>query len=89
MEQEMRQDNAEPTVDDLQAAWTQAIHADGIPGAQGSALLELRRMRDAKWTWFGVRELELRAAIDAYLDAKEPASYATPKPGNESVVKDS
>lgn len=70
MEEEMRQDNAEPTYFDLQRAWSKAINAEGIPGSQAEALQELQALRDAKWTWPGAQENDLRYALDNYLKGK-------------------
>lgn len=72
MENEMRQDNAEPDYFELQQAWSRAINTEGIPGAHAQALQELQALRDAKWTWFGARENDLRFALDAYLRGDRP-----------------
>jgi hypothetical protein len=59
--------NEQPTNDQLQSAWTAAIHAQDIPGARTEALQELRSLREARTTWFGERENSLRVSIDLFL----------------------
>ena len=61
----------EPTYDDLQTEWNRAIQAEGIPGAHADALQSLQRLRDAKSTWFGERENNLRFALDKYLRGRD------------------
>ena len=58
--------NQQPTDDELNRAWTDAIYAQDIPGAYSQAIQELRALRDKRTTWVG-EELKLRAALDAFL----------------------
>lgn len=64
----------EPTADELQAAWTAAINAEGIPGAQAQAFQDLLAMRNRKWTWYGERENNLRFALDRYISMTVPCA---------------
>lgn len=57
----------QPTNEQLHAAWTNAINAEGSPGWSGEARAELRRLRDLRTTWDGPDYCGLRARIDAYL----------------------
>ena len=59
----------QPTDDELHAAWTACIHAEGIPGAQSEAMQRLRELRDRRTTWYAA-ENELRVALDNYIGAK-------------------
>lgn len=59
--------DTQPSNDELQTAWTDCIHAQGIPGAFGDAVQRLRALREQRTTWFGVKENELRVALDKYL----------------------
>ena len=59
----------QPTIQELQTAWTICIELEGIAGAQSQAKIDLRRIRDRKHTWVGKQENELRFAIDRYLSA--------------------
>jgi hypothetical protein len=61
---------SQPSIQQLQDAWTAAIHAQDIPGARGETLAELSRLRFERTTWFGERENSLRVSIDLYLQAK-------------------
>jgi hypothetical protein len=57
----------EPTIDELQHAWTEAIYAEDIPGARAETRQKLTELRHAKTTWVGVDENRLRFALDDYL----------------------
>ena len=57
----------QPTNDELHEAWAAAIHAQGIPGAYGEAMQNLRVLRERRTTWFGERENNLRKSLDNYL----------------------
>ena len=62
--------NDQPTYDELQAAWTEAIHAHGIPGANAEAMQRLISLRNKKTTWLGKQENDLRYALDAYISER-------------------
>ena len=57
----------QPTIDEIEKAWTDAIYAEGIGGVQSEARAKLQKLRDAKTTWVGIRENDFRFAIDRYL----------------------
>ena len=57
----------QPTIQELQTAWTIAIELEGIAGAQSQAKIDLKRIRDRKHTWVGEQENKLRFALDRYL----------------------
>jgi hypothetical protein len=61
----------QPTIQELQTAWTIAIELEGIAGAQSQAKVDLKRIRDRKHTWVGDKENQLRFAIDRYLDGRK------------------
>jgi hypothetical protein len=58
---------SQPSIQQLQDAWTAAIHAQDIPGARAQTLAELSRLRFERTTWFGERENSLRVSLDLYL----------------------
>lgn len=66
------EEKPQPTADELQDAWNKAIQAEGIPGAQAAAYQELLALRNAKTTWFGERENNLRFSLDRYLSMTVP-----------------
>ena len=57
----------QPSIDALNVQWTCAIEVEGMPGIHSDACIELRKLRDARTTWMGARENELRRALDNYL----------------------
>lgn len=57
----------QPSIKDLQKAWTWAIECEDIPGARAESRMELQRLRDLKTTWVGKQENDLRFALDNYL----------------------
>lgn len=57
----------QPTINDLNEAWTAAIECEDIGGAFGMNLLALRDIRNARVTWDGEYEESLRDAVDRYL----------------------
>ena len=60
----------QPSNDALHRAWTDAIYAEGIPGARAEARQELAALRDARTTWCGPEEMKLRRSIDEYLGTR-------------------
>ena len=60
----------QPTIQELQTAWTIAIELEGIAGAQSQAKIDLKRIRDRKKTWVGEEESRIRFAIDRYLEGR-------------------
>lgn len=59
--------DAQPTVEQLQRAWTRAIEMEEIPGARGETWQKLFLLREAKHTWVGKEENDLRFSLDSYL----------------------
>lgn len=57
----------QPTIQEIQSAWTDALNYQDIIGAKGETREELIRLRKAKHTWVGKDENDLRFALDAYL----------------------
>ena len=68
-----------PSVEELERAWTAAIESSQIGGARLETLLELKTLRDKRFTWFG-REVELMFAIDRYLEANGIPRVLGPQP---------
>jgi hypothetical protein len=60
----------QPTIQEIQTAWTICIELEGIAGSQSQAKVDLKRIRDRKTTWVGKEENNLRFAIDRYLDGR-------------------
>ena len=58
----------QPSDNDLHAAWSDAISAEGIAGAHSEELQTLRDLRAARTTWFGGKANKLRGSIDRYLE---------------------
>ena len=58
-----------PTLAQLQSAFNNACLAAAMnfPGGHAEKLVELRRLRNSKWTWVGTEENALRFEIDKYL----------------------
>lgn len=62
----------------LHKAWTNDIYAADIPGARAEARQALEALRDARTTWVGPEEMNLRRSIDEYLGrrtVRKSASY--------------
>ncbi len=57
----------QPTIDDLQLAWTNAISAEGIGGAQSETRAKLQELRNKRTTWLGKSQYDLRLCLDSYL----------------------
>ena len=57
----------QPTIEELNAAWTRAIECADIPGARAESMGELKRLRNLKTTWVGREENDLRFALIRYL----------------------
>lgn len=60
--------SAEPTIEDINTALTDAINAEGTQFF-GAALGCLISVRNRKWTWFG-EEVRKMHAVDAYIRDK-------------------
>jgi hypothetical protein len=65
--------DGQPSDFDLIRAFDRAIESEGIGGAYSEYMLELRRLRELRSTWFGEQENKLRRSIDAYLSGIEPS----------------
>lgn len=63
---------SQPTNEQLHAAWTNAINAEGTPGWNSEARAELRHMREQRTTWDQDDYLKLGRGIDAYLSGEMP-----------------
>ena len=57
----------QPSNEELHAAWTAALHAEGIPGAKAETMQRLVELRERRSTWFGSQENNLRVALDNYI----------------------
>lgn len=57
----------EPTIQQIQSAWTDALNCQDIIGAKGETREVLIQLRKAKHTWVGSEENNFRVALDAYL----------------------
>jgi len=57
----------EPTLEQISQAWTETIECEGIAGAFSERLVALKKLRDAKYTWYGKDENDKRIALDNYL----------------------
>ena len=62
---------AQPTDDELRAAWTDAINAESMLGSLAPRN-ELAELRNRRTTWVGAQQINLRFAIDAYLRGEQP-----------------
>ena len=61
--------NGEPTYEELRAALNNLAQCVGIAGSEAEARMQLRTLRERKFTWYGAKENELRYAIDMALKA--------------------
>ena len=59
-----------PSNDEINRAWTAAIESESIGGARAETMQTLMRIRNARTTWFGAEETDLRFAVDRYIKAK-------------------
>ena len=59
--------NNQPTIEELQNAWTEALSSQDIIGARGETREALIQLRKRKTTWVGEAENNLRFALDNYL----------------------
>lgn len=58
----------QPTDQELNSAWTNAINMEGSGAAFSSAIQELRRLRNLRTTWYGSSENNLRSSLSKYLE---------------------
>lgn len=59
---------SQPTNEELNSAWTNAINLEGSGAEFSAAILELTEIRNKRSTWFGSEENKLRRALNDYLD---------------------
>ena len=57
----------QPTLQELQSAWTAALNCNHIIGANVETREKLIKLRNAKHTWVGAEENAFRLSVDDYL----------------------
>lgn len=61
--------DSQPTNPEMRRALWLCFQLEDIPGARTEAVMELRRLRHLRSTWYDTDENALRREIDAFLDA--------------------
>lgn len=57
----------QPTKDEIDQAWTNAINLEGSGAAFSNALLELKQLVERKTTWVGKEEVQFMLSLKNYL----------------------
>jgi hypothetical protein len=66
-ERKRMDEKQQPTIDELDQAWTKVIDCLSIGGAASESISELKEMMSRKTTWYGTKENEFRRAINNFL----------------------